>query len=278
MNIKIFLLLVISALFIFSCSKDPKIKSIISEKSLDLQLLEAYKEGVISLENGDVLYAAKKFNEAEILYPQSEWAPKSSLMAAYAYYSQDYYLDSIAELERFKKVYPKHKDLDYANYLLAICYYEQIVDEKKDLNSIKNAKAHFNFLITNYPNSEYSLDAEFKIDYINEILASKEMYVGRYYFDKKKWIPAINRFRVVVDDYDRTIYVEEALFRLVEIYYILGLDQEAQKYANILGYNYNSSKWYEKSYSLFDKNYKIEKKKKNKKENLILDKVKSLIN
>jgi len=278
MNIKIFLLLVISALFIFSCSKDPKIKSIISEKSLDLQLLEAYKEGVISLENGDVLYAAKKFNEAEILYPQSEWAPKSSLMAAYAYYSQDYYLDSIAELERFKKVYPKHKDLDYANYLLAICYYEQIVDEKKDLNSIKNAKSHFNFLVTNYPNSEYSLDAEFKIDYINEILASKEMYVGRYYFNKKKWIPAINRFRTVVDDYNTSIYVEEALYRLVEIYYILGLDQEAQKYAAILGYNYNSSKWYEKSYSIFNKNYKIEKMKKNKKENSILNKVKSLIN
>ena len=278
MNIKIFLLLVISALFVFSCSKDPKIKSIISEKSLDLQLLEAYEEGVISLENGDVLYAAKKFNEAEILYPQSEWAPKSSLMAAYAYYSQDYYLDSIAELERFKKVYPKHKDLDYANYLLAICYYEQIVDEKKDLNSIKNAKAHFNFLITNYPNSEYSLDAEFKIDYINEILASKEMYVGRYYFNKKKWIPAINRFRIVVDDYNTSIYVEEALYRLVEIYYILGLDQEAQKYAAILGYNYNSSKWYEKSYSIFNKNYKIEKMKKNKKENSILNKVKSLIN
>ena len=278
MNFKNLLFLIISLLFLFSCSKDPIKKSTINEKSLDLQLLEAYKEGLSSLENGDVLFAAKKFNEAEILFPQSEWAPKSALMAAYSYYSQDYYLDSIAELERFKKVYPKHKDLDYVNYLLAICYYEQIVDEKKDLNSIKQAKTYFEFLISNYPNSEYSLDAEFKIDYINEILASKEMYVGRYYFNKKKWIPAINRFRVVVDDYDRTIYVEEALFRLVEIYYILGLDQEAQKYANILGYNYNSSKWYEKSYSLFDKNYKIEKMKKNKKENLILDKVKSLIN
>ena len=278
MNFKNLLFLIISLLFLFSCSKDPIKKSTINEKSLDLQLLEAYKEGLSSLENGDVLFAAKKFNEAEILFPQSEWASKSALMAAYSYYSQDYYLDSIAELERFKKVYPKHKDLDYVNYLLAICYYEQIVDEKKDLNSIKQAKTYFEFLISNYPNSEYSLDAEFKIDYINEILASKEMYVGRYYFNKKKWIPAINRFRVVVDDYDRTIYVEEALFRLVEIYYILGLDQEAQKYANILGYNYNSSKWYEKSYSLFDKNYKIEKMKKNKKENLILDKVKSLIN
>jgi len=278
MIFKNFLFLIISVLFIFSCSKDPIKKSAINEKSLDLQLLEAYKDGVTSLKSGDVLFAAKKFNEAELLYPQSEWAPKSALMAAYSYYSQDYYLDSIAELERFKKVYPKHKDLDYVNYLLALCYYEQIVDEKKDLNSIKNAKAHFNFLISNYPNSEYSLDAEFKIDYIDEILASKEMYVGRYYFNKKKWIPAINRFRTVIDDYDRTIYVEEALYRLVEIYYTLGLDQEAQKYANVLGYNYNSSKWYEKSYGLFNKNYKIEKLKKNKQENSILNKIKSLIN
>jgi len=278
MIFKNFLFLIISVLFIFSCSKDPIKKSAINEKSLDLQLLEAYKDGVTSLKSGDVLFAAKKFNEAELLYPQSEWAPKSALMAAYSYYSQDYYLDSIAELERFKKVYPKHKDLDYVNYLLALCYYEQIVDEKKDLNSIKNAKAYFNFLISNYPNSEYSIDAEFKIDYIDEILASKEMYVGRYYFNKKKWIPAINRFRTVIDDYDRTIYVEEALYRLVEIYYTLGLDQEAQKYANVLGYNYNSSKWYEKSYGLFNKNYKIEKLKKNKQENSILNKIKSLIN
>ena len=278
MNFKKLVFLIISAMIISSCSKDPITNSVISEKNLDLQLLEAYKEGVLSLEAGDVLYAAKKFNEAETLYPQSEWAPKSSLMAAYSYYSQDYYLDSIAELIRFKKVYPKHKDLDYANYLLGICYYEQIVDEKKDLNSIKKAKEQFIFLINNYPNSEYATDAEYKIDYINEILASKEMYIGRYYFNKKKWIPAINRFRSVIDDYDTSIYVEEALYRLVEIYYTLGLEQEAQKYAFTLGYNYKSSRWYEKSYEIFNKSYKIKNLNKNKKENSILNKVKSLIN
>ncbi|WP_440692999.1 outer membrane protein assembly factor BamD [Candidatus Pelagibacter sp. HIMB1695] len=278
MNFKKLLFLIISAMIISSCSKDPITNSVISEKNLDLQLLEAYKEGVLSLEAGDVLYAAKKFNEAETLYPQSEWAPKSSLMAAYSYYSQDYYLDSIAELTRFKKVYPKHKDLDYANYLLGICYYEQIVDEKKDLNSIKKAKDQFISLINNYPNSEYATDAEYKIDYINEILASKEMYIGRYYFNKKKWIPAINRFRNVIDDYYTSVYVEEALYRLVEIYYTLGLEQEAQKYAFTLGYNYKSSKWYEKSYEIFNKSYKIKKFNKNKKENSILNKVKSLIN
>ena len=278
MNFKKLLFLIISAMIISSCSKDPITNSVISEKNLDLQLLEAYEEAVSSLEAGDVLYAAKKFNEAETLYPQSKWAPKSSLMAAYSYYTQDYYLDSIAELIRFKKVYPNHKDSDYANYLLGICYYEQIVDEKKDLNSIKKAKEQFIFLINNYPNSEYSTDAEYKINYINEILASKEMYIGRYYFNKKKWIPAINRFRSVIDDYDTSIYVEEALYRLVEIYYTLGLDQEAQKYAFTLGYNYQSSKWYEKSYEILNKSYKIEKLKKNKKEKSILNKVKSLIN
>ena len=266
-------------IFIFlcaSCAKETIKKSIINEKNLDLQVLEAYKEGMDSLEGGDVLFAAKKFNEAETLFPQSEWAPKSALMAAYSYYKQDYYGDAIAELNRFKKVYSTHKDLDYANYLLAICYYEQIVDEKKDLQSILMAKQFFELVIKNYPNTEFALDSEFKVDLINDILASKEMYVGRYYFDKKKWIPAINRFRIVVDDYERTIYVEEALHRLVEVYYTIGLKDEASKYASILGYNYKSSEWYERSYSVFNKTYKKKIVEKEKKKNSILNKAKSL--
>ena len=177
-----------------------------------------------------VLYAAKKFNEAETLFPQSEWAPKSALMAAYAYYTQDYYSDTIAELERFIRVYPLSKNLDYVYYLLGISYYEQIVDEKKDLQSIIKAKEYFKIVSKNYPNTNYSLDAEYKIDLVNDTLASKEMYIGRYYFDKKKWIPAINRFRTVIDDYETTIYAQEALHRLVEVHYILGLKDEAKKY------------------------------------------------
>ena len=277
MKINNFTCIVLVIFLCISCSKKTLQKSVINEKSLDLQVLEAYKEGVDSLESGDVLYAAKKFNEAEVLFPQSVWAPKSALMAAYSYYAQDYYGDAIAELERFKKVYPKHKNIDYANYLLAICYYEQIVDEKKDLNSIIQAKENFRFIIKNFPNTEYSLDAEFKIDLINDILASKEMYIGRYYFDKKKWIAAINRFRTVVDDYETTIYVEEALHRLVEVYYILGLTSEAQKYAKLLGYNYKSSKWYEMSYSVFNKTYKKNKIEKEKNKKSIITKVKSLL-
>ena len=267
-------------LFSFSCSKEKIKKSIINEKNLDDQVIEAYKKGISSLEEGDVLFAAKKFNEAEMLFPQSKWAPKSALMAAYSYYSQDYYEDCIAELDRFIRIYPYSKDLDYAYYLLAISYYEQIIDEKKDLKSILDAKRYFSYLIKNYPNTEYAQDSEFKLDLINDVLASKEMYIGRFYFEKKKWIPAINRFRKVIDEYDTTIYAEEALHRLVEVHYKIGLIDEAEKYANMLGYNYQSSKWYEQSYSVFNKKYKKNKMKKIKKDkrknSFILKKFKSL--
>ena len=266
-------------IFLVSCSKDLTKKSVINERSLNTQVLEAYTEGMKSLEEGDVLFAAKKFNEVEILYPQSQWAPKSSIMAAYAYYSQDYYDDAVAELERLIKVYPRFKHLDYAYYLLAISHYEQIVDEKKDLQSLINAKKNFDHVLNNYPESEYSLDASFKNNLINEILAAKQMYIGRYYFDKKKWIAAINRFRVIVDEYDTSVYTEEALHRLVEIYYIIGLLDESKKYANLLGYNYKSSQWYEKSYFIFNKEYeqnlKSIKKDRDKK-NSIVKKFKSL--
>ena len=267
-------------LILVSCAKDNIKDSAIKEKSLELQVLETYNIGKDALEGGDVLYAAKKFNEVETLFPQSDLAPKSALMAAYSYYIQDYYVDSIAELQRFIRVYPYHKNIPYAHYLLGVCYFEQIVDEKKDLESIKNAKIKFNFILKEYPNTEYALDADFKISLINDILASKEMYIGRYYFDKKKWIPAINRFRTVIDDYDTTIYTAEALHRLVEVYYTIGLVEEAEKYAQLLGYNYGSSEWYQNTYSLFDKNYKIGKKNKfkdiKKKNKKMIEKFKTL--
>ncbi len=264
-----------------SCSKTIKEETVLNEKSLDLQVKEAYLEGVKALDRQEVLFAARKFNEVEILFPQSDLAPKSALMAAYSYYVQDYYEDCIDELERFLKIYPKHKNKDYAYYLLAISYYEQIVDEKKDLLSILKAKQYFEYINVNYPNTEYSIDASFKIELINDILAAKEMYIGRYYVDKKKWIPAINRFTNVVNDYDTTIYIEEALYRLVEVYYLLGLKEESKKYAKLLGYNYESSQWYENSYSLFNEKYKqnkLKKKKEQKKNNYILRKIKSIFN
>ena len=271
-----YIIFIIIVLLNVSCTKKNEIISKIEEKDLELQVFEAYKEGLRSLEEGDVLFAAKKFNEAEILFPQSEWAPRSSLMAAYTYYSQEYYIDSIAELKRFIKIYPKNKNLDYAYYMLGIVYYEQIVDEKKDLKSINNAKNTFKFVIKNFPNTDYALDAKFKLGMVNNILASKEMYVANYYFDKKKWIAALNRFKIVINKYETTIYVEEALHRMVEINYHLGLQSEAKKYAQLLGYNYQSSEWYERSYSIFNESYEKNKKIKTKKNNIILRKFKSL--
>ena len=233
---------------------------------MEMQMSNAYKEGYFELKRGDALLAAKKFNEAELLYPQSIWASKSALMAAYAYYSQNYYNDTIYELERFIQTYPKDENIGYANYLLAMSFYEQIVDEKKDLRSILEARDQFIIVIKNYPSSEFAVDAKFKIDLINEILAAKEMYIGRYYVNKTKWIPALNRFKTVVNEYDTTIYAEEALHRLVEINYRLGLVDESKKYANMLGYNYQSSDWYRNTYKVFNKDYRsgIAELKKNK--------------
>ena len=279
MNLHKFFYIIIIFLFFISCSKKIDEDNVLKERSLDLQMIEAYEEGMSSLKSGDVLFAAKKFNEAEILYPQSIWAPRSALMAAYSYYLQDYYGDAVAELERFIKVYPKHENLDYAYFLLANVHYEQIVNEKKDLGSLLDAKKNFLIVINNFSNTDYAIDAKFKLDLIDDTLASKEMYIGRYYIQQKKWIPAINRFRTVVDEYDSTIYIEEALHRLVEIHYFIGLNDEAQKYANLLGYNFQSSEWYEKTYSIFDISYEKNKKnikKKDKNSRKLIKKIKSL--
>tara|TARA_B100000035_G_C20968552_1_gene539950 strand:- start:674 stop:1279 length:606 start_codon:yes stop_codon:yes gene_type:complete len=200
-------------------------------------------------------------------------------MSAYSYYKDQYYSDAIYELERFLKTYPNNQRLDYAYYLLSIVYYDQIVDETKDLDTVLKAKEYFQYVIDNYPNTDYALDSKFKLELIHEILASKEMYIARYYFDKQKWIPAINRFKKVVEIYDDTIFIEEALHRLVEIHYIIGLEEEAKKYAYLLGYNYQSSEWYEKTYKVFNKKYKpsIKKIQKTKKNKTLIDKIRSKI-
>ena len=274
-NIIKILLLILSILLI-SCSKEEKI-SALEEDDIEVQMIEAFKEGYEELNKGDVIYAAKKFNEAELLFPQSEWAPKAALMAAYTYYSDNYYGDAIYEIERYLKTYPNHKNVDYAHFLLAMCYYETIVDEKRDLEPLLKAQEQFEIIMNNYPNTDFSMDAKFKLDLISDKLAAKQMYIGKHYLKKKKWIPAINRYKKVVEDYGTTIYVEEALHRLVEIHYRIGLKKESEKYAKLLGYNYQSSEWYKESYKVFNKDYKIEKKiVKKKKKGLIWKKFKSL--
>ena len=261
-----------------SCSKKEEKITIVEKKSLEMQMSDAYNEGLEQLEKNDVIYAAKKFNEAELIYPQSIWAPRAALMAAYSYFSQLYYNDTIVELEKFLQKYENHPRRDYAYYLLALSHYNLIVDETKDLEEILKAKKYFQIIIKNYPNTEFAIDSEFKLELIQEILASKEMYLARYYVDREKWIPAINRFKTVINDYETTIYVEEALHRLVELHYKLGLVDESKKYASLLGYNYQSSEWYKESYSILNKNYvKTAKKEDTEKEQSILQKFKDLL-
>ena len=271
--------LIIALIFLnTSCSKEKKEISVIEEESLEMQMIKAYNDGLKELDRGDVIYAAKKFNEAELLYPQSIWAPRAALMASYSYFSYLYYSDAVLELEKFLDKYKNHPRRDYAYYLLALSHYDQIIDETKDLNEILKAKKYFEIIIQKYPETEFAIDSEYKLELIQELLASKEMYLARYYVEREKWIPAINRFKKVVKDYDETIYVEEALHRLVELHYKIGLVNESKKYAVLLGYNYQSSEWYEATYKILNKNYeKISKNKDKDKKESLLKKFKDLL-
>ena len=255
MKLSLILLYFCISISLISCSDNKEKISLIKENNLEMQMIEAYNEGVKELNGGDIFFAAKKFNEVELLYPQSIWAPRSILMSAYGYYTQLYFTDAIYELERFLDKYKNHPDTDYAYYLIAICHYNQIVDEKKDLGEIIKSRKYFNLLVDNYPNTDFAEDAKFKLELINEVLAAKEIYIANYYMQRKKWIPAMNRYKTIVSDYDTTIFIEEALYRLVELNYKLGLEGEAKKYTAILGYNYQSSEWYEQSYKILNTNY-----------------------
>ena len=253
-------------LLISSCANEEKRISKIKEIDQNKEMVLTYKEAYEALDKNDIYFAAKKFLEAELLYPQSVWAPKSALMASYSYYLQNYYAEALSNLERYLKTYPTDPNQAYAHFLIAMCYYETIEDEKRDSAPLIQAKNKFNFIMKEYPNTDFALDARFKLDLIRDIMASKEMYLGRHYIKKGKWIPAIKRFQYVISEYDQTVFVEEAIHRLVEINYKIGLLDESQKYANLLGYNYLSSEWYKKSYKIFNKDYSLEKRKLIKKE------------
>ena len=274
--LKSLIVFLITTLLILSCSKKDKIEATLEEGTIEEQMILAYKEGLEFLERGDALYASKKFNEAEILFPQSIWAPKSSIMSAYSLYYYNYYGDAIFQLERHLKNYPNDKNLAYVHYLIAICYFEKLSDEKKDLEPLIQTQKKFEYIINNYPNTDFAIDSKYKLDLILDMLAAKEMYIGRHYMETEKWIGAINRFKNVINNYDDTVYVEEALHRLVEIYYKIGLIDEAKKVAYVLGYNYESGKWYENSYRVFNKSYKEVEIDNKKKDFLLIKKFKSL--
>ena len=272
---KLYLVLFFSVFLLFSCSKN-KIENSKLEPSDEEVAILAYKEALEELKKGDAFFAANKFKEVESLMPQSKWAAKASLMSGYADYSRNAYSDSIFSLERFIYNYPANKHVPYAHYLIAICYYEQILDEKKDLKPLLDAKEKFEFVVSEYPDTDYASDARFKLDLIIDQLAAKEMSIARFYMKTEKWIPAIQRLKIVVEKYDTTIFVEEALHRLVEVYYKIGLINEAKQAASILGYNYQSSEWYLKSYKVFNKKYKPRKITKTKKEGFLRKKIKGL--
>ena len=271
-------ILFLSIFLLFSCTNKSE-QAIISEVDdpTDLQVtVGIYIEAQKALKKGDAFYAAKKFKEVESLMPQSKWASKASLMASYADYSRSAYVNAIFSLEKHILTYPADKNIPYAHYLIAMCYYEQILDEKKDLAPLLKAKEKFEFIMENYPDTDYGTDARFKIDLIIDQLAAKEMSIARFYMATEKWIPALNRLKTVVEKYDTTVFVEEALHRIVEVYYRLGLEEEAKQAAAILGYNYKSGEWYERSYKVFNKKYKPKKNNKKKELGLIRKKIKSL--
>lgn len=270
----IFLLSIIC--FLFSCSQKKEELNVLEEGDIEKQMILTYNTGIKAFEDGDVLYATKMFKEAELLFPQSVWAPRSSLMSAYAYYSEGYYNDSIIELKRYIKLYSKSKNIDYANYLIGVNYYESIVDEKKDLKPLEEAINYFNIVIKDFPETDFALDARYKLELINDLLAAKEIYIARHYMNKQQWIAAINRLKTIVKDYETSIYVEEALHRLVEINYIIGNESEAKKYASTLGFNYSSGDWYKQSYLIFNEDYYLENRKKSKEDKKkLIEKIKS---
>ena len=252
----LFRIILISALAIslYSCSKKDEI---IYEPQKKISPYKLYEEAMSAFNKNDFLFASKKFNEAELNFGNIENAAKSAIMSAYSLYSINFYDEALNSLDNYLKIYPADKNVIYAHYLIAVIYFEQLSDEKKDIDPLLQAQEKINFFLKKYSNTDYAIDLKFKKDLIENQLAAKEMYIAKYYISVKKWIPAINRLKIIVQKYDKSIFIEEALHRLVEVHYFLGLEKEAKKYATILGYNYNSSEWFKQSYKILNKEYKI---------------------
>ena len=268
------LIILIFILTLFSCTK--KDAREIQLPSTKQEAMDVYKDALNSMEEGQFLMASEKFDKSESLLPQTIWAAKSALMSSYCLYTISFYDEAILNLKRFKKLYPADPNMDYANYLIAVIYYEQILDEKKDIEKLIFTKKAIEDFLKKYPNTDYAMDLKFKLDLVINQMAAKEISIARFYIKNEKWIPAINRLKIVVDEYDKTIFVEEALFRLVEIYYRIGLIEEAKAAASLLGYNYNSSEWYEKSYTVLNKNYKPIRMRDDKEEKNLVNRIKKI--
>ena len=263
------ILIIIFLILTFACSKKEEPISTPGEKS---KSFEIYDEAVSAMAKNDFFYASKKFSEAELILPEIRWSAKAALLSGYCFYVINFYEEAVTNLEKYIKKYPADKNIQYAKYLIVLSFYEQILDEKKDLEPLLLSKQKIDDFLKEYPKTEYSIDLKLKLDLINNQLAAKELYLAKYYIKTEKWIPAINRLKVIVKNYDETIFIEESLHRLVEIYYKIGLEGEAKLTASLLGYNYNSSEWYEQSYQIINKNYKLKKIQKNEKDNSLIKK------
>ncbi len=262
MRKNLFLIFLIT--FLLSCGGPKLDEQAIKPPTTNEEAIKIYQEGLDGMLEGNFLYASRKFSEAEGMLPQIEWASKSALMSSYCLYNINFYQEAVLNLERFIRIYPASPYISYAHYLIAISYYEQILDEDKDIQPLLVSKKKIEAYLEKFPDTDYAIDLKFKLDLVINQLAAKELLIARYYIKNEKWIPAINRLKIIVEKYDKTIFIEEALHRLVEIYYKIGLENEAKSAAALLGYNYNSSEWYERSYKILNKNYKpiqIDKKK-----------------
>lgn len=237
------LLLAFSFLAIAACSSD-------DEEIPETPAEELYYTAFVTMQDDKLLTAAKMFEEVERQHPYSRWATQAQLMAAYAYYREDAYDDAIIALERFIELHPGNRSAPYAYYLLSLCYYDQITDVGRDQRNTELALESLAQVVARFPNTDYSRDASLKLDLTRDHLAGKEMEIGRYYETRGEYLAAVNRFRTVVEKYQTTTHVPEALHRLVECYLALGVDDEAQSAGAVLGFNFPGSDWYQDSYAL----------------------------
>ena len=259
-----FITVIILALSLFSCSKNEPIYQP-TEKTNPYTL---YQEGYVAFEKNDFFFANKKFLEAEANFENLDQAAKAAIMSCFSLYGINFYDEALNNLDRFLKTYRANENVIYAEYLKAIIYFEQMSDESRDLQPLLDADKQIDYFVKKFPESDYSIDLKFKKNLIQNQLAAKELYNAKFYISVQKWIPAINRLKLIVSKYDKTIFVEEALHRLVEINYLLGLEDEAKRYAKILGYNYNSSEWFKQSYKILNEDYVFNKDIPQKKTNI----------
>ena len=234
-------------LIVFTACSDTKLMTPETEGE-KLQIL--YNDAMELVKKRDFVDAAALFEDIERQYPYSKWSNQAQLMSGFCYYKSNMYNDSLDALERFIALYPGSSKISYAYYLRALNYFEQVNDVERDQVTTAKAKKAFNEVISKFPESEFAIDALTRIDILDDRLAAKEMEIGRFYQFDHQWISAINRYNVVLNEYKTSIYTEEALHRLVEIYYSLGLHEEAKRYAATIQFNFPGSDWYIKSYEL----------------------------